>query len=81
MLMLQEHEKTCGYFMVKCTSEGCIEDVERRELENHLRNCIYRLVDCEYCTQVNVCSFKEIQVCVLTFDNSNSEKNTRQSLR
>ena len=50
---LNDHLKSnkgCGYVYVKCTNKKCGEEMNRKELQLHLRKeCDYRLYHCEHC--------------------------------
>jgi hypothetical protein len=46
---LTQHEDTCTHMALKCLHEGCSHEVKRRDLGQHMKDCDYRDVPCEYC--------------------------------
>jgi hypothetical protein len=46
----QRHlDNDCEYAVVKCSHEGCSHKVQRRYLGQHLKDCDYLEVPCDYC--------------------------------
>ena len=49
---LAAHLNQCDYEMVKCTNDGCADQVVRCKLIEHLPVCIHRMADCIYCSVI-----------------------------
>ena len=48
----QAHLEACTFKMVACTNEHCLEQVKRKDLEQHVTNtCEWRIIECEYCEE------------------------------
>lgn len=43
---INRHEHECEYSQVACSNAGCLVQVQRRNLDNHLATCEYRSRDC-----------------------------------
>ncbi|XP_063059029.1 TNF receptor-associated factor 5 isoform X2 [Engraulis encrasicolus] len=47
---LQDHLKCCEYESVQCSNQGCTDALQRKDLQDHLRNgCVFRLELCTHC--------------------------------
>jgi hypothetical protein len=47
---VKEHLSTnCMYFSVKCTLAGCNTIVQRKDMDQHISECLKRFVTCEHC--------------------------------
>ena len=46
---LQEHEQNCNYEPIACQHLGCPRKVSKIDMEAHLRECGYAMVDCKFC--------------------------------
>jgi hypothetical protein len=42
-------ENKCSKIKVKCVNEGCAEQVEKHEIDEHLHKCEFTILDCEEC--------------------------------
>ena len=45
------HEDSCIMGMVKCNNQGCLDQVMFGEMQQHRKNCIYRLISCPSCKE------------------------------
>ncbi|KAM7436802.1 hypothetical protein ABFA07_013447 [Porites harrisoni] len=44
--------EACTFKMVACTKEHCLEQVKRKDLEQHVTiTCAWRIIECEYCEE------------------------------
>jgi hypothetical protein len=46
---LTQHDDKCTHLKVTCLHEGCFHEAQRRNLDQHMKDCDYREVPCEYC--------------------------------
>eukprot|EP00742_Colponemidia_sp_Colp-10_P006407 GILJ01006865.1.p1 GENE.GILJ01006865.1~~GILJ01006865.1.p1 ORF type:complete len:489 (+),score=5.02 GILJ01006865.1:76-1542(+) len=47
--MLTEHEQTCGFVMVSCSS--CAQEIRRNDITRHTRICPCREITCRHCSE------------------------------
>ena len=45
----EEHAVQCRHKGVKCGNEGCGVVTSAAQLDQHLRECLFRQIECEYC--------------------------------
>lgn len=53
----KDHKNQCHYEEISCNNnhEGCITRVRRRSMNNHLKTCEYRFIECNHC-KMEICS-------------------------
>ncbi|XP_062500924.1 TNF receptor-associated factor 3-like isoform X2 [Corticium candelabrum] len=50
--LLQKHIDTCSYTLVACSNPGCLAEVTKSELQQHVDIfCDFRFVNCPYCNE------------------------------
>ena len=51
--LLEEHQKSCEYRVVKCENPRCLQNILFMEMESHMKDdCLYRSVQCPYCDTI-----------------------------
>mmetsp|Transcript_42453 Transcript_42453/g.51475 ORF Transcript_42453/g.51475 Transcript_42453/m.51475 type:complete len:597 (+) Transcript_42453:320-2110(+) len=46
---LQKHLEDCPHALVKCCWQGCLKQIQRRDLESHASSCEFRDEECPHC--------------------------------
>lgn len=50
--VFQEHLQQCLFESVQCTNDGCIDQIPRKDLKEHLsQHCKFREEMCQYCNK------------------------------
>jgi len=61
---LEAHRQICDYVEIECIHTGCSSRVERGRLAIHLdTECIYRVVQCQYCHQSLTKDVLDLHIC------------------
>jgi hypothetical protein len=46
---LRAHLNVCEYEVIDCSNDGCVDKLERREIETHRQVCNHRIAQCDHC--------------------------------
>lgn len=62
----QVHLETCTFELISCTNGNCQMIIERKALEQHLRNaCEWRIMECEYCKQLHPKKYLQVKTIII----------------
>lgn len=49
IVYIKEHELNCNYVPEQCKNLGCSRRVSKFDMEGHLKECGYAMVECRFC--------------------------------